>query len=136
MRVRIVMVGKKKILVVEDNAASRNLIALVLGRSGYDVAEATTGVDAIDQAHATHPDLIIMDLGLPEMTGDEATVRLKADPSTKDIPVIVNTALDRQSSLVARALAAGAAQILYKPTPLKVFKEVAQRYLSANGAAC
>jgi len=130
------MVGKKKILVVEDNAASRNLIALVLGRSGYEVAEATTGVDAIDQAHTTHPDLIIMDLGLPEMTGDEATVRLKADPSTKDIPVIVNTALDRQSSLVARALAAGAAQILYKPTPLKVFQEVAQRYLSPNGAAC
>jgi CheY-like chemotaxis protein len=63
-------------------------------------------------------------------------VRLKADPSTKDIPVIVNTALDRQSSLVARALAAGAAQILYKPTPLKVFQEVAQRYLSPNGAAC
>ena len=130
------MVGKKKILVVEDNAASRNLIALVLGRSGYEVAEATTGVDAIDQAHTTHPDLIIMDLGLPEMTGDEATVRLKADPSTKDIPVIVNTALDRQSSLVARALAAGAAQVLYKPTPLKVFQEVAQRYLSPNGAAC
>jgi CheY-like chemotaxis protein len=130
------MVGKKKILVVEDNAASRNLIALVLGRSGYDVSEATTGVDAIDQAHATHPDLIIMDLGLPEMTGDEATVRLKADPSTKDIPVIVNTALDRQSSLVARALAAGAAQILYKPTPLKIFQEVAQRYLSPNCAEC
>jgi two-component system, cell cycle response regulator DivK len=123
---------KKRILIVEDNSESRELLALILRRSGYDIAEAATGLDAIDQAHAARPDLIIMDLGLPEITGDEATARLKADPSTRDIPVIVNTAFHRESSLVGRAIAAGAAEILYKPTPLKVFEEVARRYLSSD----
>jgi len=123
---------KKRILIVEDNSESRELLALILRRSGYDVAEAATGLDAIDQAHATRPDLIIMDLGLPQITGDEATARLKADPSTRDIPVIVNTAFHRESSLVKCAIAAGAAEILYKPTPLKVFEEIALRYLSPN----
>jgi CheY-like chemotaxis protein len=129
------MAAKKRILVVEDNPDSRSLLALVLGRSGYDIAEAATGLDAIDQAHATRPDLIIMDLGLPGMTGDEATARLKADETTRHIPVIVNTAFHRGSIQVERALAAGAAQVLHKPTPLKVFEEVARRYLSDDSFA-
>jgi two-component system cell cycle response regulator DivK len=123
---------KKRILVVEDNVGSRQLLALVLGRSGYDITEAATGLDAVEQARATHPDLIIMDLGLPGITGDEATARLKADASTRDIPVIVNTAFPKESSRVERAIAAGAALILYKPTSLKVFEEVARRYLSPD----
>jgi CheY-like chemotaxis protein len=119
---------KKRILIVEDNSESRELLALILRRSGYDIAEAATGLDAIDQAHATRPDLIIMDLGLPEITGDEATARLKADPSTRDIPVIVNTAFPKGAPPVERALAVGAAEILYKPTNLKALLEVVHRY--------
>lgn len=126
------MLRRKRILVVEDNPDSRNLLALVLGRSGYDIAEAATGLDAIEQAHATLPDLIFMDLGLPGITGDEATARLKADESTRHIPIVVNTAFHRGSIQVERAIAAGAAQILHKPTPLKVFQEVAHRYLSED----
>ena len=126
------MDSKKRILVVEDNVESRELLALVLRRSGYDITEAATGLDAIDQAHASRPDLIIMDLGLPGITGDEATARLKADAATRDIPVIVNTGFHRGSLLVERAIAAGAAMILHKPTPLKVFQEVARRYLSPD----
>ena len=123
---------RKLILVVEDNHQSRELLALVLTRAGYDIAEAATGLDAIDQAHATHPDLIIMDLGLPGITGDEAMQRLKADVSTKHIPVVVNTAFDRRSMPVKRAMAAGAAKILFKPTPLKTFEQVAQQVLAAS----
>ena len=126
------MACKKRILIVEDNSESRELLALILRRSGYDIAEAATGLDAIDQAHATRPDLIIMDLGLPEITGDEATARLKADPSTRDIPVIVNTAFPKGAPPVERALAAGAAEILYKPTNLKTLLEVVHRYLSSD----
>lgn len=126
------MACKKRILIVEDNSESRELLALILRRSGYDIAEAATGLDAIDQAQTTRPDLIIMDLSLPEITGDEATARLKADPSTRHIPVIVNTAFQRESSLVGRAIAAGAAKILHKPTPLKVFEEVVRQYLSQD----
>ena len=118
---------KKRILLVEDSDY-RELVAFLLKRSGYNVAEATTGLTALEQANATRPDLIIMDLGLPGITGDEATARLKADPSTKDIPIIVNTAFHKTSSLVERAMAVGAAEILHKPTSLKTLQEVVRRY--------
>ena len=123
---------RKLILIVEDNHQSRQLLALVLTRAGYDITEAATGLDAIDQAHAKHPDLIIMDLGLPGITGDEAMQRLKADVATKHIPVVVNTAFDRRSMPVKRAMAAGAAKILFKPTPLKTFEQVAHQVLAAS----
>jgi CheY-like chemotaxis protein len=126
------MACKKRILIVEDNSHCRELLALWLRRSGYEVAEATTGLAAIDQARATQPELIIMDLGLPGITGDEATARLKADPSTRDIPVIVNTAFPKGAPLVKRAIAVGAAEILYKPTNLKALEEVVRRCLSSD----
>jgi CheY-like chemotaxis protein len=122
------MACKKKILIVEDNSEVRELMVLVLRRAGYDVAEAATGLAAIDQTRATRPDLVIMDLGLPGITGDEATARLKADPSTRDIPVIVNTAFPKGAPPVERAIAVGAAEILYKPTSLKTLQEVVRRY--------
>jgi CheY-like chemotaxis protein len=128
------MAAAKRILVVEDELDSRNLLALVLERAGYEIAEAATGLDAIDQVRAKRPDLIFMDLGLPGMTGDEAMARLKADESTRHIPVVVNTAFSPGSVQVERAIAAGASEILHKPTPLKTFQEVAHRYLSLNYA--
>ena len=111
------MGGKSRILVVEDNLDVRRLMALVLGRSGYEVVEAATGIEALEQTYATHPDLIIMDLSIPTMTGDEVTARIKADPTTKNIPIIVNTAYHK-GVFVERAVAAGAVEILYKPTEL------------------
>jgi two-component system, cell cycle response regulator DivK len=120
---------KKKILVVEDIPDCRELLAIFLRRSGYDVAEAATGLEAVAQARATSPDLVIMDLGLPEISGDEATARLKADPTTRDIPVIVNTAFHK-GALVEHALSAGAAEVLYKPISFKTLLEVVRRYLS------
>ena len=126
------MASKKRILIVEDNADSRELLALLLRRAGYDVTEAATGLEAIDQTHAVRPDLIIMDLGLPGITGDEATARLKADPSTRDIPVIVNTAFNKGAAIVERAIAVGAAEILYKPIGFKAFQELVLRYLPSD----
>ena len=126
------MVFKKRILIVEDNADSRELLVIVLKRSGYEVVEATTGLAALDQTHATRPDLIIMDLGLPGITGDEATARLKTDPSTRDIPVIINSAFNKEAAIVERAIAVGAAEILYKPTNFKTLLEVLHRYLSSD----
>ena len=123
---------KKKVLIVEDNANARELIVLVIKQAGYDVVEASTGLEAVDQAHALHPDLILMDLGLPGINGDEATERIKADPSTRNIPVIVTTAFPRQSSLVQRAIAAGAAEIVYKPVNFTALAEMVQRYSSQD----
>ena len=74
--------------VVEDNFGSRKLLTVFLGKSGYDIAEAANGIEALDRAHETQPDLIILDLELPGISGDEVTRRLKADASTSHIPVI------------------------------------------------
>ena len=123
------MAHKQKILIVEDNADGRELLALYIRRLGYEVFEAATGLEALDQAHAVHPDLILMDLALPKMPGYEATARLKADPSTRNIPVIVNTAFHK-GPFVESAIAAGAAEILHKPVSLKALEEVVRRYLS------
>src|SRR5439155_2166264 len=82
----------KKILVVEDNDDCRELFARFVKSLGYKVFEAATGIEAIDRASAINPDLIIMDLRMPGMDGGETTARLKMSPSTKDIPVLINTA--------------------------------------------
>ena len=123
------MAGKKKILIVEDNSDIRRLMAFFLERIGYDVVEAETGFAAIERAKATHPDLIMMDLGLPDITGDEAIARLKVDPSTKHIPVIVITAYYEGAPLVESALAAGACDVLYKPVALRILEDTLLRLL-------
>jgi CheY-like chemotaxis protein len=119
----------KKILVVEDNDNCRELLALFIKRLGYEVFEATTGLQAIERASAVHPDLIMIDLGLPEMTGDEATACLKANPATRKIPVIVNTAY-ASGPQRRRALDSGAAEIMQKPFHLTILDDVLRKYLS------
>ena len=99
--------GKHKILIVEDDSDCRELLRFFLRQSGYETVEAATGFEAVSLARVTRPDLIIMDLGMPAMTGDQATARLKADPSTRDIPVIVTTAFS-YGPLIDRAISAGA----------------------------
>jgi CheY-like chemotaxis protein len=123
--------GNNKILVVEDVADYREMIMLFLRRSGYRAIEAATGFEAVSQARVTRPDLIIMDLDMPAMTGDQATARLKADSSTRHIPVIVTTAFS-YGSLVDRAITAGADEIMHKPFALKLLRAAMQRHLSLD----
>jgi CheY-like chemotaxis protein len=125
----------RRVLVVEDNCACRELMTLVIAKAGYEVVEASTGLEALDQARTARPALIIMDLGLPGMAGAEAIARLKADPFTFNIPVIVNTAYPNGSPLVERAIAAGAAEILYKPNNFSALRETIQRYVSSEEPA-
>jgi two-component system, cell cycle response regulator DivK len=80
------------ILVVEDNEASRDALARRLQRRGYDVVLAVDGQQAVSVAQSAKPDLILMDLGLPIIDGWEATRLLKADGSTRHIPIIVLSA--------------------------------------------
>ena len=128
------MAEKKKILIVEDNADCRELLRLIITRQlGCEVVEAATGLAAVDQASATHPDLILMDLGLPGISGAEATERIKANPAIKDIPIVINTAF-HISDLTKRALAAGAAEILYKPIELIVLRDTLRKYLSKESS--
>ena len=79
------------VLVVEDYQDAREMYTAYLQFSGYRVAEATNGVEAIEQARELMPDIILMDLALPKMDGWEATRRLKGDERTRDIPIVALT---------------------------------------------
>lgn len=79
------------VLVVEDYQDAREMYAAYLQFSGYEVAEATNGVEAIEKAVELMPDIILMDLALPRMDGWEATRRLKLDERTKRIPIVALT---------------------------------------------
>ena len=79
------------ILVVDDYQDAREMYAEYLQFSGFRVAEARNGNEAVEQAFALKPDLILMDLSLPGMDGWEATRKLKADDSTKHIPIVALT---------------------------------------------
>jgi len=83
--------AKPLVLVVEDYQDAREMYAAYLQFSGYRVAEATNGVEAIEQAHELMPDIILMDLALPKMDGWEATRRLKSDDRTRNIPIVALT---------------------------------------------
>jgi CheY-like chemotaxis protein len=79
------------VLVVEDYQDAREMYAAYLQFSGYEVAEATNGVEAIEKTLELLPDIILMDLALPKMDGWEATRRLKSDDRTKHIPIVALT---------------------------------------------
>jgi two-component system, cell cycle response regulator DivK len=126
------MENKKRILIVEDNLGSRRLLAAVFARSGYKIAEAANGLEALKLIRETRPDLIILDLDLPGMAGDEVIQLIKEDASVGHIPILVTTFFDPESAHVQRAQAAGASKILYKPTPMKDFEEEVRRHLSTT----
>ena len=83
--------AKPLVLVVEDYQDAREMYAAYLQFSGYRVAEATNGIEAIDKSIELMPDIILMDLALPRMDGWEATRRLKLDDRTKHIPIVALT---------------------------------------------
>jgi CheY-like chemotaxis protein len=124
----------KKILIVDGNDTSREALRGVIKGLGHEVFEAVTGPEAIDRAATIHPDLIMMELRLPEMNGDEATKRLKSNLSTRSIPVVINTGWTTACNVEGRAdraMLAGAAEILYKPFYLPMLRDVLRTYLFA-----
>jgi len=80
------------VLIVEDNPLNMKLFSAMVGSQGYDVLQAGDGRAALDLARRHHPNLIIMDLQLPDMSGLDVTRMLKADNDTRDIAIIATTA--------------------------------------------
>ena len=118
----------RKILIVEDNEDCRELQVCVIRRLGYHVIEADNGLTAIDEALASHPDLILMDLSMPKMCGDEATVQLKTQETTRNIPVVICTAFGPGPE-INRALSAGAVEVLHKPFRFSDLENMIRKYL-------
>jgi CheY-like chemotaxis protein len=106
-----------KILLVEDNEMNRDMLARRLERRGFEVVIAVDGLQGIGVAEAETPDVILMDMSLPELDGWEATRRLKAAPLTRAIPVIALTA-HALSGDRDRALEAGCDDYETKPIDL------------------
>ena len=119
---------KARILIVEDNMDNYQLVRFVLERAGYDVFLAVNGRDGVDAARAQKPDLILMDLGMPEMDGWRATQKLKSDAETKSIPLYALTAhtLPHERK---RALEAGCDGYLSKPIQMKGFLNLIEEVL-------
>ncbi len=106
----------KKILVAEDDVDIRNLIGYTLQYNGYQVVEATNGVEAVEKARAERPDLIILDVRMPKLDGLEACILLRNEDSTRDIPIIFLSARGQEAE-IKRGLALGAAEYILKPFP-------------------
>lgn len=81
----------KRILVVEDHQDNRRIVRDLLASVGYETIEAASGQTGVALAESLHPDLILMDIQLPEVDGYEATRRIKANPALVDIPIIAVT---------------------------------------------
>ena len=115
--------SKGRILIVEDNMDNYELVRFILERAGYDVFLAVNGRDGVDAARLQKPDMILMDLGMPEMDGWNATEKLKSDEITKSIPLYALTAYtlphDRQ-----RAIQAGVDGYVSKPIYMEGFLNV------------
>lgn len=107
-----------KILIVEDNELSRDMLSRRLRRKGFEVLVATDGQEGIAMAQRELPDLVLMDLSLPDLDGWEATRRLKKDARTQHIPVIALTA-HAMSGDRERAIDAGCDEYDTKPIDLR-----------------
>lgn len=102
------------VLVVDDQPANLQLVGSQLAAAGFDVMPARSGAQALARIQAQRPDLMLLDLLMPEMDGFEVLARLRADPQLAALPVIVLTAL-QQRELLERAFEAGAVDFLTKP---------------------
>lgn len=103
-----------RILLVEDNAVNADMLTRRLTRRGFSVSLATDGLQAVADARRDRPDLVLMDMSLPEIDGWEATRRIKANAATRHIPVIALTA-HAMSTDRERALEAGCVDFDTKP---------------------
>src|SRR3954463_7631125 len=127
-------VAEARALVVEDDADSRRLIAACLHRLGRQVQEAATAAEASALLERNAPDLICLELWLPDFDGFELCERIRSTPRLTDVPILVITALSRPSDRL-RAHAAGADALLLKPFRMEALGEVVRELLALSSVA-
>jgi CheY-like chemotaxis protein len=113
-----------KILIAEDERDIRDLVAFTLRFAGHEVVAVGNGEEAVEAARTEMPDLILMDVRMPRMTGYEACEKMKADDQLKDIPVVFLSAKGQESE-IRTGLNVGAAEYLLKPfAPMELTQHV------------
>ena len=103
-----------KILIAEDEPDIRELVAFMLRFAGYEVLSASNGEEAVQAATREIPDLVLMDVRMPRMTGYDACRLMKANPVLRDVPVVFLSAKGQESEIQS-GLEAGAEEYLLKP---------------------
>ncbi len=121
---------RKRFLVVEDNQLSLALLKQLLEVHGYEILETPEGLQAIDIARDEQPDLILMDIGLPDICGLDVTRLLKQDHKTKSIPIIAVTALATPED-EKKALESGCDAYIAKPIALGNLLRIIESFLSS-----
>ncbi len=113
------MARRKKILVVDDERDLVELIGMNLQRNGYEVVSAHDGGTGLDMARKQKPDLLILDVMMPGLSGQDVTRTLKADPETAGIPILMLTAKTEETDIIV-GLSMGADDYVTKPFSMKV----------------
>ena len=103
-----------RVLIVDDETHNRTLLEIMLSADGYELLSAASGEEALAVVEEHRPDLILLDIMMPEMNGFQVTTILKADPATRHIPIIILSALD-DAGAIERGLQVGAEDFLTKP---------------------
>src|SRR6266850_5050642 len=118
-----------RILVVDDSDDVRSFLVLLLERSGgYETLEAATGEEAVEKAISQRPDLILMDIRLPDISGVDATKAIRNNPSAAQIPIIAYSAL-HLVGWKEQALKAGMVAYLQKPINFELLMETIQKFI-------
>ena len=125
---------RNRILVVEDDPELIELLKFNLSKAGFQVGVATDGAKALQQVRTHPPDLVLLDLMLPELDGLAVCEILRRDPATRSLPVIILTAVSSQLGRVA-GMGAGANDYITKPFGLKDLLERIQTVLHPPGVA-
>jgi len=123
--------GKGRVLIVEDNLDNLALVRYLVERAGYEVLEAMNGIEGVRVAREQHPDLILMDMALPELDGWAATKEIKSDLSTRDIPIIALTAYTQPNDRL-NAHKAGCDSFIAKPLDIAAFTAELKRFLETK----
>jgi two-component system cell cycle response regulator DivK len=122
----------KRILVVEDHDDSRTILVTILRRfCGYETIEAANGTEAIEKAASEKPDLILMDLDLPDISGIEAARAVKENPKTAHIPIIAQTAWSSRQ-WKNKVLKIGMADYLEKPVSIELMKATIEKFIGLS----
>ena len=123
--------SKGRILIVEDNMDTYELMRLILELNGYETFLAADGRDGVNAALKQKPDVILMDLAMPEMNGWEAACRIRKNPDSSSIPIIAVTAHALPSEL-QRALDAGCNEYITKPMDLDELVRLVNQVLAGR----
>lgn len=123
--------ARKSILIVDDNLVNMKLIRVLLAGEGYEVRTAGDANEALQLLNGFHPGLILMDIQLPGIDGLELTRRLKANPATRDIPIIGLTAYAMKGD-EERIIAAGCDGYISKPIDTRALPNLIRSYLKGT----